>query len=227
MKTSGVQSKFFALAVSACLLSLGVSVHAAPGKASLTQSSGAVTGASVGEGLAAGSVVSTGAGGSATLNINGDSVVLDENSTLSIDILESDETGVEKVSNVQLTLSAGRIYGRVAKFSSLSQFVVKIPKGQVAIDATAGPVAFDISANGDVFVQEGSVDVVFDRGTTTSNLVTRRLGANQAFNPLTGNVDPAAGRTVPPVVVRVATPATPTQPFQFFISPNLSVKSRN
>ena len=222
MKTLGVQSKFFALVASVCLLSLGSTLKAAQADATLTQSSGPVTGASVGEALSAGSVISTGAGGSATISINGDTIVLAENSTLSLDILDTDETGVETVSNIQLTLSAGRIYGKVGRSSSLSMFVVKIPKGQVAIDATAGPVVFDISANGETLVGEGSVEVTFDRGTNISNLVTRRLSANQAFNPVTGNVGPGDGSAIPDVtVVRVATPAAPTQPFQFFISPNL------
>jgi hypothetical protein len=227
MKTSGVQSKFFALAVSVGLLSLGATLNADAGQASLTQSDGAVTGATAGEALAAGAVLSTQTGGQAVLNINGNSIVLAENSTISIDILESENTGVEKVTNVQLTLSAGRIFGRIAKFSSLSKFVVKIPKGQIGIDAASGPVTFDISANGETIVGEGSVDVLFDRGAGgQNNLVAHNLRANQRFNPATGLVDAAPG-DVPPVptttvVTRVTTPTQPTQPFQFFISPNLS-----
>jgi hypothetical protein len=227
MKTSGVQSKFFALAVSAGLLSLGATLNAAQGNASLTQADGAVTGATAGEALAAGSVLSTQTGGQAVLNINGNAIVLAENSTVSIDILESEDTGVEEVSNVQLTLSSGRIFGRIAQFSSLSKFVVKIPKGQVAIDASSGPVTFDISANGETIVGEGSVDVVFDRGAGgEANLVAQNLRANQRFNPATGTVDAAPADGIPSIpsvtVVRVATPTQPVQPFQFFISPKLS-----
>lgn len=227
MKTLGVQSKFFALAVSVSLLSLGATLNAGPGQASLTQADGAVTGATAGEALAAGAVLSTQTGGQAVLNINGNTIVLAENSTVSIDILESEDTGVEKVANVQLTLSAGRIFGRIAKFSSLSKFVVKIPKGTIGIDAASGPVTFDISANGDTIVDEGSVDVVFDRGTGgTQNLVAHNLRANQRFNPATGLVDAAPADGIPPIpnkiVVNVATPTQPAQPFQFFISPNLS-----
>ena len=229
MKTSGVQSKFFALAVSVGLLSLGATLNAAAGQASLTRADGAVTGASAGESLAAGAVLSTQTGGQAVLNINGNSIVLAENSTVSLDILESEDTGVEKVTNVQLTLSAGRIFGRIAQFSSLSKFVVKIPKGTVGIDASSGPVTFDISANGQTIVEEGSVDVVFDRGTGgQSNLVAQNLRANQMFNPATGTVGAAPADGIPPIptptfiTTRVATPAQPVQPFQFFISPNLS-----
>ena len=224
MKTLGVQSKFFALAVFVGLLSLGATLNAGPGQASLTQADGAVTGASAGEALVAGSVLSTQTGGQAVLNINGNTIVLAENSTVSIDILESEDTGVEKVANVQLTLSAGRIFGRIAKFSSLSKFVVKIPKGTIGIDAASGPVSFDISANGETIVGVGSVNVVFDRGGVESNFVAQNLRANQRFNPATGNVE-AAPDGVPPIpttIVRVATPTQPTQPFQFFISPKLS-----
>ena len=227
MKTSGVQSKFFALAISVGLLSLGATLNAGPGKASLTQADGGVTGANAGQALAAGSVISTQAGSQAVLSINGDTVVLAENSTLSIDILESEDTGVEKVTNVQLTLSAGRVFGKVSKFSSLSKFVVKIPKGTVGIDASESDVVFDISSTGETLVGEGSVDIVLDRGTTQSNIIAQNLRANQRFNPSTGTVTPDAGDGIAGainniVVTRVATPTQPVQPFQFFISPKLS-----
>ena len=53
MKKSGVYTKFFALAAAASFLSLGSTVHAAPGTASLDSSEGAVTGASAGDSLGA------------------------------------------------------------------------------------------------------------------------------------------------------------------------------
>ena len=231
MKTLGVQSKFFALAVSVCLLNLGETLNAAPGKASLVTSSGAVTGAMTGDALAAGSVLSTGSNASATLDVNGNTVSLSENTTLSIDTLESEDTGVEEVSNIQLTLPAGLITGTVAKSSSLSKFVVKIPNGQVAVDSSSGPVIFAISAGGDVRVDgTGSVDVVYDRSGTVGAF---RIGGGQRFNPSTGTVipdngpaievGPGAGATVAPAgATVVVAPTTTNQPFQFFISPNLS-----
>lgn len=225
MKTLGVQSKFFALAVSVCLLNLGETLNAAPGKASLVTSSGAVTGAMNGDALAAGSVLSTGSNARATLNVNGNTVSLSENTTLSIDTLESEDTGVEEVSNIQLTLSAGLISGTVNKSSSLSKFVVKIPNGQVAVDSTSGPVTFAISAGGEVRVKEGSVDVVYDRSGTVGAF---RLGGNQRFDPSTGTVIPDSGQgfpqppATPPGTTVAAGGTNPVnQPFQFFISPNL------
>ena len=228
MKKSGVYTKFFALAAAASFLSLGSTVHAAPGTASLDSSEGAVTGASAGDSLGAGSVISTQAGGRAGIVVNGNRITIEPNTTLTIDILEEEDTGVEKVSKVQLSLQAGRIRGEVQKFSSLSSFVVKLPKGQVSIDATGGNVTFDISADGTVYIPTGVADIVFDRGTAQNNIVAFQLNG-QGFNPVSGApIDIPEGITegitrsvqgfvVPPTV----TPTQPVQPFQFFVSPNL------
>lgn len=223
MKTLGVQTKFLALATVIGLVSLGVS--AAPGTASITATQGAVTGGERGDSLSVGSVISTGAGSTAAVNINGDMLSLHPNTTLVIETLESDDTGVEKVGNVLLDLTAGQIYGKLRKSSALSKFIVKIPNGQVSVDASQGPVEFNISANGDVSVGEGSLVVTFNRGTATAaNVVTVNMNGNQTFNPISGTVAQSAAPIAAPAVQTTtvaSAPAAPVQPFQFFISPNL------
>ncbi|MCS1409721.1 MAG: hypothetical protein M2R45_02905 [Verrucomicrobia subdivision 3 bacterium] len=230
MKTLGVRTKFFALAIAVSLLTLGVATQAAPGTATVASVKGAVTGATVGDSLAAGSVVSTQSGGEAVLDIIGNTVVVTENSALAIDLLDVEETGIETVLKVQLNLTAGRIYGEVKQFSSsLSSFLIKIPKGQVAIDASEGLVIFDVSADGKVLVGEGSVDIVFDRGTIEPNIVAQNIQANQQFNPITGGIESIAPGAIPPIpptlVTAVITPVPPERPFEFFISPVLGGSS--
>ncbi len=233
MKILGIQSRVFALAIVAGLSAFSASIHAAPAKATVTSVEGAATGASAGDSLGVGAVITTGAGAKVVLDIDGDLVVVTENTALAIGQLDIEETGIEKVSNVQLSLSAGRIYGRVERFSSLSKFVIKIPKGQVTLDASKGWVIFDVSANGQTLIVEGSADIVLNRGTEEApNIVAQRVQLGQSFNPITNEVTsiPTGERDsllqmvsdedAPPPALTTA-PPPPVSPFDFFISPNL------
>lgn len=232
MKTIEVRSKFLAMALVGLLAPSAINV--VQGRASLTHVQGGVSGGVAGDMLGVGSIVSTSAGSQAVLDIYGDTVVLAENSTLSLDLLEFDDTGIERILDVQMNLSTGRIYGRVSRFGALSKFIVGIPKGQVAIDATDGPVIFDISADGRVLIGEGSVDVMFNRGTSDApNMVTQRVVPNQSFNPITGDVSPEPGGGIAEIIdtAQVRVPPTPPRPveplddsFRVFVSPRLGVK---
>ena len=230
MKTLGVHTKFFAVVAAVSLLSVGNALNAAPGSASLKSTTGGVTGAEAGSSLAPGSVISTGASSTAAIDINGDRIVLSENSTLAIDANEVEETGIERVVNVQLTLSSGLLSGTVGQFGSLSKFIVKIPNGQVALDASQGPVTFSIAASGEVIVSQGLADVIVNRGGTEASPLTARLTPNTRLNPTTGAVTaaPNAGATIQntlnTAIVRV-TPGPTTQPFNFFVSPKLGVSN--
>ena len=233
MKTSGIQLRLVVLGIAAGLSALGTSMNGAPGKAKVVSKEGPATGATVGAMLEAGSVITTGEGAEVVLDIDGDVVVLDADTTLAIHRLEFAETGLEKVSNVHLRLSKGRIYGQVERFSSLSSFVIMIPKGQVTIDAAKGRVVFDVSANGRTVVVEGSADVVFNRGTEeAANIVAKKVEMGQNFDPATGELAMVekeerdvllemVERMLPPPAVTTAEPPPLDRPFQFFVSPNL------
>lgn len=232
MKTSGIQLRLVVLGIAAGLSALGTSMNGAPGKAKVVSKEGPATGATVGAMLEAGSVIATGEGAEVVLDIDGDVVVLDANTTLGIHRLEFAETGLEKVSNVLLNLSKGRISGQVERFSSLSSFVIMIPKGQVTIDASKGRVVFHVAANGVTVVVEGSANVVINRGTEESpNIVAQKVEMGQGFDPSTGDLVMVeegyrddlmekVERKAPPAVT-TAKPTPPDRPFQFFVSPNL------
>lgn len=232
MKTSGIQLRLVVLGIAAGLSALGTSMNGEPGKAKVVSKEGPATGATVGAMLEAGSVITTGEGAEVVLDIDGDVVVLGADTTLAIHRLEFAETGLEKVSNVQLRLSKGRIDGQVERFSSLSSFVIMIPKGQVTIDASKGRVVFHVAANGTTVVVEGSADVVFNRGTEeAANIVAQKVEMGQSFDPATGDLAMVekgyrddllekVERKAPPAVPTVA-PPPPDRPFQFFVSPNL------
>ena len=232
MKTTGIQLRLVVLGIAAGLSALGTPMNGEPGKAKVVSKEGPATGATVGAMLEVGSVITTGDGAEVVLDIDGDVVVLNANTTLAIHRMEFAETGLEKVSNVQLRLSKGRIYGQVERFSSLSSFVIMIPKGQVTIDASEGRVVFHVSVNGITVMAEGSANVVFNRGTEESpNIVAQKVEMGQGFDPATGDltmVDKGyrddllekVERKAPPAVPTVV-PPPPDRPFQFFVSPNL------
>jgi len=109
--------------------------------------------------LGSGAVVKTGPESEINLNlgVNGQSIVVIENTTLGIDKLVFDHTGADTVAETQLDLKVGRILGDVKKSSPASRFEVKTPTGVAGIRGTK----FDIAANGVVKVKDGCVVVVY------------------------------------------------------------------
>jgi hypothetical protein len=79
------------------------------------------------------------------------------NTLLGIDILTSMETGADVVTETQLDLKAGHIYGVVKKMSAASRYEVKIPNGVIGIRGTV----YDLTAKGDVKVFSGSVVLAY------------------------------------------------------------------
>src|SRR5262249_28714775 len=75
-----------------------------------------------------------------------------ENSLLGIDKLTSMETGAGPVTETQLDLKAGRVFGNVKKMSGASKYEVKIPNGVAGIRGTI----YDITAEGVIRVASGS-----------------------------------------------------------------------
>jgi hypothetical protein len=139
-----------------------------------------------GEELAPGSIVRTANDSKVTLFMdqNGPLVMLTENTTLGIDKLNFEPTGVDTVIETQLDLKSGRIIGIAKKLSANSKYEVKTPSGVAGIRGTE----YSISATGEVYVLSGSVVVVSVR--SDGSVVTQVVNAGEMFNPATGRVEP-------------------------------------
>jgi hypothetical protein len=138
-----------------------------------------------GQTLGAGNAVRTANGANVDLFLdeNGPLVRLMENTTLGIDKLNFEKTGVDTVIETQLDLKSGRIFGVVKKLSASSKYEVKTPNGVAGIRGTQ----YQISATGEVQVLQGSVVVVNVRAD--GSVVTQVVNAGEMFVPSTGKVE--------------------------------------
>jgi hypothetical protein len=91
------------------------------------------------------------------LGDNGPIVRVTEDTTLGLDRLTVDRTGVDKVIETQLDLRNGRILGNVKRLAAASKYEVKTPHGVAGIRGTR----YDIRSDGTVIVTEGQVVVVY------------------------------------------------------------------
>jgi hypothetical protein len=115
---------------------------------------------------------------------NGPLVMLTENTTLGIDKLNFEPTGVDTIIETQLDLKSGRIVGIAKKLAANSKYEVKTPSGVAGIRGTE----YSISATGEVYVLSGSVVVVSVR--TDGSVITQVVNAGEMFRPSTGKVEP-------------------------------------
>lgn len=107
-----------------------------------------------------------------------------ENSVLAIDKLAVASTGSDVVSETQLDLKTGRVFGAVKKLSAASKYEVKIPNGVAGVRGTI----YTISSAGVVSVLVGSVVIAFVDGS--GNVVTQVVSGGQRFETSTGQVSP-------------------------------------
>ncbi|MFO1475418.1 MAG: FecR domain-containing protein [Verrucomicrobiota bacterium] len=113
-----------------------------------------------------------------------DAVRVFENTVLSIDKLTVDQTGMDTVTETQLDLKAGRIFGTVKKLSTASKYEIKIPNGVAGIRGTI----FYISADGVIRVLTGSVVMAFVGADGTVS--TQVVGSGQQFDARSGQLSP-------------------------------------
>jgi hypothetical protein len=109
-----------------------------------------------------------------------------ENSLLGIDKLSTMETGADTVTETQLDLRAGRIFGNVKKMSAASKYEVKIPNGVAGIRGTT----YEISADGVVRVLVGSLVIAYIGPDGTA--ITQVVMGGQQFDARTGQITPIA-----------------------------------
>lgn len=106
-------------------------------------------------------------------------IKMQPNTVLAVDKLTIANTGVDAVSDTELDLRQGTIFGNVKKLSASSQYLVKIPNGIAGVRGTT----FIISANGDITVVQGSM-VLSTVGP--NGPVTVVLGPGDQYDPATG-----------------------------------------
>lgn len=145
----------------------------------------------VGQELGPGSSVRTANDSSVVLFLdqNGPYVKLTENTTLGIDKLTFEPTGVDTIIDTQLDLKSGRVVGIVRKLSTTSKYEIKTPTGVAGIRGTE----YSISATGQVYVLSGSVVVVSVRAD--GSVLTQVVNAGEMFNPASGRVEPIPAAT--------------------------------
>jgi hypothetical protein len=131
------------------------------------------------------------------LDQNGPLVLLTENTTLGIDKLTFEPTGVDTIIETQLDLKSGRIVGIAKKLSATSKYEVKTPSGVAGIRGTE----YSISATGEVYVVSGSVVVVSVR--PDGSVVTQVVGTGEMFNPASGQVQPIPASTMDQILGEV------------------------
>jgi hypothetical protein len=113
-------------------------------------------------------------------------VRLYENTLLSIDKLTTVQTGADEVTETQLDLKAGRIFGMVKKMSAASKYEIKIPSGVAGIRGTV----YDISAEGVIKVQSGSAVLAY--AGPNGAVLTQVIMGGQMFDARTGTLTPLA-----------------------------------
>jgi len=107
-----------------------------------------------------------------------------EDTILGIDKLTTMDTGADVVSETQLDLRRGRLFGQVKKMSAASKYEVKIPNGVAGIRGTI----YEITAEGVVRVLVGSVVMAYVGADGT--VVTQVVMGGQQFDSRSGQVTP-------------------------------------
>src|ERR1017187_2575519 len=146
-----------------------------------------------------------------------------ENTLLGVDKMTFTETGADVVTDTQLDLKAGHIFGTVKKMSAASKYEVKIPNGVAGIRGTT----YDISAEGVCKVLAGSVVLAYVGPDGT--VVTQVIMGLQQFDARTGVLSPLSevdrtgmsrlSRQLPVPIPRAPTPLSTDKPLNF-VSPH-------
>jgi hypothetical protein len=180
----------------------------------------------VGQELLPGSTVRTANDSSVVLFLdqNGPLVNLTENTTLGIDKLTFEPTGVDTIVDTQLDLKSGRVLGVVRRLSTTSKYEIKTPTGVAGIRGTE----YSISATGQVYVISGSVVVVSVRAD--GSVLTQVVNAGEMFNPAAGRVEPIPPQMVNQLISEINAFSAPDEPLitvdntpVIFISPTVGL----
>src|SRR6266571_1379541 len=157
-------------------------VRSIRGQAQYQESGGQWLPLKVGQVLKAGSTVRTANESQVDLFMdqNGPVVRLVENTTLGVDKLNYDATGIDTVIETQLDLKSGRVLGIVKKMSHNSKYEIKTPNGVAGIRGTE----YDVWATSVVRVISGSLVVVYVK--SDGSVITQVVNAGEMFVPSDG-----------------------------------------
>ncbi len=142
---------------------------------------------------------------------------------LAIDKLTKTVTGADVVTETQLDLRAGRIFGTVRKVSAASKYEIKIPNGVAGIRGTV----YMISAEGIVDVLEGVVTIAYVKDDGT--VVTQDVSAGYEYDARTGQVSPIPlpkrdlmdqAKAEAPLIITQQTPILLPAP-EIYVSPTI------
>ncbi len=131
----------------------------------------------------AGAGAGAGAGGG-KLAARQDVIRLVADTVVAIDKLSSVDTGADKVTETQLDLRSGKLFGDVSRKSAASRFEVKIPNGVAGIRGTT----FSMTADGVVSVLSGTVVIAWEPPGHPAGqpLPTREVRQGYRFDIKTG-----------------------------------------
>jgi FecR protein len=126
-----------------------------------------------------------GSGGGPGAGAKEDAIRVYADTVLSLDKLTYYKTGADTVSETQLDLKAGKIFGTVKKLSAASRYEIKIPTGVAGIRGTE----YMVSAEGVVTVISGQV--VLSYIGPDGSVVTQVIAAGEQFDIRTQTLGPA------------------------------------
>jgi len=112
-----------------------------------------------------------------------DAIRIFENTVLGVDKMTIDQTGADTVTETQLDLKAGSIFGSVKKLSAASKYEIKIPNGVAGIRGTI----FYLSADGMLRLRSGSIVLAYVSPDGT--VMTQVVSGGQQFNAGSGQLN--------------------------------------
>ena len=112
---------------------------------------------------------------------------------LAIDKLNLNDTGVDTVSDTELDLQKGKIFGTVKKLNAASQYLVKIPNGIAGIRGTEYELGADDSAACYESSAGGLTLVLYNNGAT----VQFNIAPGEMLAPGAGSSGSNNGGTIP------------------------------
>jgi hypothetical protein len=110
--------------------------------------------------------------------------------TLAIDKLTFTDTGADTVSDTELDLQSGKIFGSVKKLSAMSKYEIKTPVGVAGIRGTK----FVLGSDGTAGCDSGSIVLSFSGGNLAGQTIVVNSGL--VYDPTTNQILPISGNTL-------------------------------
>lgn len=127
---------------------------------------------------------SGGGGGGYQPKAEQDVVRIQADTVLALDKLSVIDTGTDKVTDTQLDLRSGRIFGTVKKMNASSRYEIKLPNGVAGVRGTV----YQVSAEGVLQVLSGSLVISWTAADGT--VMTQTVNGGYQFDARTGLITP-------------------------------------